>query len=164
MMSENFVTDIMADLLHAGFTLGMDWPEDGGRHVTFELTNGRVTIPAAWREGLGFAIYLAGPKREGVPHEVFKTPELACRRIKQIAASFDQTGVISPMTIEQMTDLVPALSAQHNGDQSSLGSSGDALDHNRRALAKRVGALGGRLETHVVTDEMDVRVHIETLS
>lgn len=137
----------------------------GESFITISIGNFQTEV--SYRKEAGLGLFHSPATFGQRPDEIFRSAEKAARRIGQLHHSFEQSGVVKPLGLTQIRQLVGAtqgeIAAALSIRQPSVQRAEKRENVQLETLANYVHALGGRLEMSVVFPDMEARVELPAL-
>lgn len=144
--------------------VAVDPPENASGETWIDISRDRFSTSISFRPGFGFGVYVTSDAYGEGPDEIFQSPEKTARRTVQLLQHTSTGSGPQPLTLAEIRSLAgftqvqvaDALSIRQPSVQRTEQRGNIRLE----TLASYVEAMGGRLETRLVFDDMEVRLHI----
>lgn len=157
-----FIAGISAQL--PGLSIETDAPSDPAGEWFVDLTLDGFRSNVAWRPSFGFGLFTSKAEYGDRPNEIFRTPELAARRISQMNEQWRTSKQVSSPWLTQLRQL---MGAQQTEMATALSCNQPAVsrfekrdDVKLSTLVSYLDAIGGRLEMRVHFDDLDVSIDL----
>lgn len=139
----------------------IDTPIDPAGEWWIDLSIGDYSTTIAWQADKGFGIYTSDDDAYGArPDEVFREPELAAKRLKQLAAKTGQSAMrlsdVRKLLDKPQTLLAGSLK-KDQGAISKLERQNDAL---LSSVKSYIEALGGKVKLVVQFDGFEAPIDV----
>ncbi len=145
-------------------SLAVDRPDDPKGEWWLDVSSGRFRSSLAWRPSEGFGVFASASSYGQRPDEIYRSPELAAKRVGQLIGQSLAGSQPSPLSLSDIRRLL----------ETSQTSLAESLDVNQAAVSRLerrgdvklssldayVRAMGGRVELRVRFDEFDALVAV----
>jgi hypothetical protein len=158
----DFIEVVSAQL--PGLSIETDAPSDPAGEWFVDLTLDGFRSNVAWRPSFGFGLFTSEAGYGDRPNEIFRTPELAARRISQMCDQWRASEHVSPPWLMQLRQLVGTpqteLATALSCNQPAVSRFEKRDDVKLSTLVSYLDAIGGRLEMRVHFDDLDVSIDL----
>ncbi len=153
-----------ASMLVPGLSAEIDAPNDRAGEWFVDLALDGFRANVAWRPSFGFGLFTSEAGYGDRPNEIFRTSELAARRIAQMCEQWRASKHVSPPWLMQLRQLVGTpqteLAAALSCNQPAVSRFEKRDDVKISTLVSYLEAMGGRLEMRVHFDDLDVSIDL----
>ncbi len=139
--------------------VSIDEPENPDGESWIDIRCGSFPTSISYRPGHGFGVYIGADAYGERPDEIYRTPKTATRRLTQICLEGRNGRPVRHMTLADLRRLhdktQAALAESMHIKQPAVAKKEKSTDQMLSALAAYVAALGGRVETRVIFDDLE---------
>ncbi|MDF1730860.1 MAG: XRE family transcriptional regulator [Minwuia sp.] len=140
-------------------TIAVDRPDDPDGESWIDIGCGDFATSISYQPRYGFGVHIAAVGYGERPDEIYRTPVTAAKRLAQICLEGRNGRRIRHMTLadlRKMHDTTQAALAQAmHIKQPAVAKKEKSSDQMLGTLAAYVEALGGRIETRVIFDDLE---------
>ena len=140
----------------------LDAPDHPDGHWWIDVRAGKRHFVIEYRPGRGFGVFDEKTEFGEGPAEIYRTPELVVRRLKQLAAS--RKGKRGPLSLKDLRELYECsqvdLAKKVGVQQSAISRFEQREEVKLGTLEAAINALGGRLEIRAHFSDSDVPIAI----
>ena len=140
----------------------IDLPEDPIGESWIDITAGNFSTSISYRRGVGFGLYIMDSVYGERPDELYRTVEKAAQRITQMYESIHKNGEVLPLGLSGIRELAGQtqenLAYALSVKQPSVSRTEKRSDVKLSSLEDYISALGGRIETKVIFDDMEANL------
>jgi hypothetical protein len=151
-----------------GLSIETDAPSDPAGEWFVDLSLDGFRTQVAWRPSFGYGLFTSGVAYGDRPNEIFRTAELAARRLSQMYAQWQATEQVSPPWLMQLRQLVGTpqteLAAALSCNQPAVSRFEKRDDVKLSTLVSYLNAMGGRLDMRVHFDDLDVAIDLPAVA
>lgn len=143
--------------------VAVDAPDRTGGNWWIDVYTGKKRLTLEYRPRKGFGIFHADAGYGEGPSEVYRTPELAVRRVAQVMSAARRER--SRLTLKELRELYDCsqvkLAEKVGVKQSAISRLEQRNEVKLGTLAAAVQALGGELEIRARFSDADVAISVE---
>lgn len=145
-------------------SLEVDRPADPKGEWWLDLASNGFKSSVAWRPDHGFGVFTSERGYTDQPDEVYRQPELATKRIRQLLGHWKESSKLQPLSLADIRQLretrQTALAAALEVNQGAVSRFENREDMKLSSLHSYFRAMGGRLELRVHFDSFDAAVSV----
>ena len=146
------------------FSPAVDAPETESGDWFFDFSSADESLTVEWCEGFGFGLHSSETTFGEQPQEVYRTADLAARRVKQWAEQIE-TGVSGSIWLRELRQL-HGISQEALADSLSVKQGAISKLENRSeiklgSLKNYVEAMGGQLDIQIHFPDCQVPIEME---
>lgn len=142
----------------------IDRPADPQGEWWLDLTCNGFKSNVAWRPDHGFGVFTSERGYTDRPDELYRPPELATRRIRQLFGHWKESSKLQPLSLADIRQLretrQTTLAEALEVNQGAVSRLENREDMKLSSLHSYFRAMGGRLELRVHFDSFDVVVSV----
>jgi len=139
--------------------VSIDEPENPNGESWIDIRCGSYPISISYRPRHGFGVYISADAYGERPDEVYRSAKTAAKRLTQICLEGRNGRPARHMTLGDLRRLhdktQAALAESMHIKQPAVAKKEKSTDQMLSALATYVAALGGRVETRVIFDDVE---------
>lgn len=145
-------------------TVAVDAPGAAAGEWWLDVEAPDLRATLSWRQDRGFGVFTGEPGYGDRPDELYRHPDLAADRVRQLAEAGGRDEAPQPMQLRDLRSLLGVPQAQladrMRVRQASVSKFETRRDAKLSTLAAYVSGLGGRVEMRVVFDGFEAVIAV----
>jgi DNA-binding XRE family transcriptional regulator len=143
--------------------IDLDTPDEAAGNWWIDVHSGKKQVTLDYRPGKGFGVYHSDAGYGEGPAEVYRTPELAARRVMQLIKA--AKGKHARLTLKDLRELYECsqvtLAEKVGVKQSAISRLEQRSEVKLGTLASAIEALGGELEVRARFSDANVAISVK---
>jgi hypothetical protein len=157
-----FVTALKAAIPKS--SIDIDRPDDSRGEWWLDIAHEDFRSSVAWRPERGFGVFTSGRGYMDKPDEVYRSPDLATKRVQQLLRHWTESCRLVPLSLTDLRQLrekrQTAVAAALHINQGAVSRFEHREDMRLSSLQSYVRAMGGRLEMRVHFDSFEAAISV----